>query len=248
MKRTSACSASSTIFPRSPDRGSDTVRLQFEFQCTVVAEQPTDVGPTDAGVLRYHVLPSAEMIGDRITASSLHPGADWFRELSDGYGRIDVRMLMQTNDGAVIHVAYQGLVEPTDTLSRAVQSLTPTAFTDQAIHTTWRLSTGDEQYRWVNRGGVHRGRTTPTRWRRTTGHATQRLSPRLRGSATDAALLGPSGGLGCPGPSLWRDPATGEGRCAGRIHSRYVGASTRWCSSASHSSSSPIGRRPARRC
>ena len=26
-----------------------------------------------------------------------------------------------------------------------------------------------------------------------------------------------------PGPSLWRDPAAGEGRCAGRIHSRYVG-------------------------
>ena len=48
-----------------------------------------------------------------ITASSLHPGADWFHELSDGYGRIDVRMLMQTNDGAVIHVAYRGLVEAT---------------------------------------------------------------------------------------------------------------------------------------
>jgi hypothetical protein len=36
-------------------------------------------------------------------------------------------------------IASKGLVEPIDTLSRAVQSLTPTAFTDQAIHTTWRL-------------------------------------------------------------------------------------------------------------
>ena len=138
------------------------VRLRFEFQCTVVSEQPTDVGPTDAGVLRYHILPFAEMTGDRITASSLHPGADWFRELSDGYGRIDVQMLMQTNDGAVIHVAYQGLVEPTDTLTRAVQSLTPTAFTDQAIHTTWRLATADEQYRWVNRAVfIGEGRLLP---------------------------------------------------------------------------------------
>ena len=48
-------------------------------------------------------------------------------------------------------IASKGLVEPTDTLSRAVQSLRPTAFTDQAIDTTWRHSTGDEQYRWVNR-------------------------------------------------------------------------------------------------
>ena len=70
-------------------------------------------------------------------------------------------MLIQTNDGAVIHVVYQGLVEP-DTLSRAVQSLTPTAFTDQAIHTTWRLGTGDEQHRWVNRAVfIGEGRLLP---------------------------------------------------------------------------------------
>ena len=31
----------------------------------------------------------------------------------------------------------------------------------------------------------------------------------------------------CPGSSLWRDPATGKGRCAGRIRSRYVGVHRR---------------------
>ena len=36
-----------------------------------------------------------------------------------------------------------------------------------------------------------------------------------------------SGGLGCPGPSLWKDPAAGEGTCAGHIHSRYVGVHRR---------------------
>jgi Protein of unknown function (DUF3237) len=59
-------------------------------------------------------------------------------------------------------IASKGLVEPIDTLNRAVQSLTPTAFTDQAIHTTWRLGTGDEQYRWVNRAVfVGEGRLLP---------------------------------------------------------------------------------------
>jgi len=34
--------------------------------------------------------------------------------------------------------------------------------TDQAIHTTWRLGTGDEQYRWVNRAVfVGEGRLLP---------------------------------------------------------------------------------------
>ena len=40
-------------------------------------------------------------------------------------------------------------------------------------------------------------------------------------------VAGRSGGLVCPGPSLWRDPATGEGRCAGRLHYRYVGVHRR---------------------
>ena len=31
----------------------------------------------------------------------------------------------------------------------------------------------------------------------------------------------------CPAPSLWRDPATGEGGCARRIHSRYIGVHRR---------------------
>ena len=59
-------------------------------------------------------------------------------------------------------IGSKGLAEPTDTLSRVVQSLTPTAFTDQAIHTTWRLSTGDEQDCWVNRAVfVGEGRLLP---------------------------------------------------------------------------------------
>lgn len=138
------------------------MQLQFEFQFTVISEQPDHVGPTDTGALAYHVLPSAELTGDRITARAVHPGGDWFRELADGYGYIDVRILMQTNDDALIHIAYQGFVEPTDTLSQAIESLKPTSFSDQSIRTTWRLSTGDERYSWVNRSVfVGEGRFLP---------------------------------------------------------------------------------------
>ena len=123
----------------------------YEFEWTVAAEQPATVGRVDNGVLNYHVLPSVRVTGERLNARSLHPGTDLFRQLDDGYAAIDVRILVQTEDGALIHVAYQGFVEPTDVFVNAVESLTPTDFGDQSIRTTWNLTTGDPRYLWVNR-------------------------------------------------------------------------------------------------
>jgi hypothetical protein len=71
-------------------------------------------------------------------------------------------MMMQTDGGALIHVAYQGFVEPTDVFASAVESLTPTEFADQSIRTTWTLTTGDQRYHWVNRSiFVGEGRLLP---------------------------------------------------------------------------------------
>lgn len=138
------------------------MRLNYEFEWTVAAELPSDVGRIDNGVLHHHVLPSARLIGDRLNAHSVHSGTDLFRQLDDGYAAIDVRILMQTDDGALIHVAYQGFVEPTAVFVQAVESLTPTEFTDQSIRTTWTLTTGDQRYSWINRAiFIGEGRLRP---------------------------------------------------------------------------------------
>ncbi|MBR9909267.1 MAG: DUF3237 domain-containing protein [Gammaproteobacteria bacterium] len=69
-------------------------------------------------------------------------GADWVRFRDDGIGNVDVRCVLHTDDGALIHMYYTGLVYygvpapdyPGSTL----------------VHTTPRFETGDHKYRWLN--------------------------------------------------------------------------------------------------
>ena len=63
---------------------------------------------------------------------------------------------------AALHAAPGSLVEPTDTMNRAVRSLTPPPRSPARQSATWRLCTADDRYRWVNRSVyVGEGRLRP---------------------------------------------------------------------------------------
>lgn len=96
-----------------------------------------------------HVIPSgplgmrvvadvsgATMTGDRIRATQLGTAAaDWLTMAADGIGTLDVRVTMQTDDGAVVLVSYRGrLLLDTGTIFSAPL-----------------FETGDERYAWLNR-------------------------------------------------------------------------------------------------
>ncbi len=127
------------------------IRLDPVFTWRVIADAATPIGAVDAGERLHNRLPSVVVEGERLRATALGAGGDWFLTTRDGWGRIDVRMLIQTDDGAVIDVRYQGWVEPTEALQRAIEARVPTSFEDQSIRTVWRLETGDERYAWLNR-------------------------------------------------------------------------------------------------
>lgn len=61
--------------------------------------------------------------------------ADWLRVSPDGYGTIDVRMTLETHDGAVVFVSYSGRLD----------------FTTMTAYATPQFHTGDERYAWLNR-------------------------------------------------------------------------------------------------
>ena len=87
--------------------------------------------------------------GDRITGSVVGAGADWVLIGADGFSRVDVRVQIQTDDGAVLYLAYTGLLE----LNEAVQAALAggeTGFDDQYFRTTPTIETGHPDYAWVN--------------------------------------------------------------------------------------------------
>ena len=90
------------------------------------------------------------------------PGADWMLIGPDGFGRVDVRLQIETDDGAVIYVRYEGLIELNAASSAALMDpRAETTWDDQYFRTAPRFETGDERYAWLNRTAfVARGRVT----------------------------------------------------------------------------------------
>ena len=115
------------------------------------------------GPREYWEMTEGELAGAGIEARIAMPGGDWFIRSPNGFGRPDVRVQLQTDDGATILLAYTGLVEATDVFVAAADADEPTDWDDQYMRMVMTFDTGDERYRWLNESlFVARGRLLGT--------------------------------------------------------------------------------------
>lgn len=115
-----------------------------------LAAQSLDVGAGPYGQRVVATVTGGWMKGPRINGSIVGAGADWILLGNDGWGRLDVRAQIQTDDGAVIYAQYGGLLELNERVLAAMAPGGSTDFSDQYFRTTPELETGDERYAWVN--------------------------------------------------------------------------------------------------
>lgn len=108
-----------------------------------------NIGQTPAGLRRIAPVTGGTFAGDRLNGTVL-PGADWLINRPDGVMVIDVRLVLTTDDGALIYLTYQGrfLAEP-EAMTRFAKGalLTPDEY---SLAMTAKFECGDERYRWLN--------------------------------------------------------------------------------------------------
>ena len=108
---------------------------------TMVAElRPPRVLPnTPAGTRMIYEVVSGSISGERLNAQLVgDSAADWLLVGPDGTGTLDVRSLVETDDGALVFLQYHGRVD----LSGGA---------DAPLFSTPRFETGDERYSWLNK-------------------------------------------------------------------------------------------------
>jgi hypothetical protein len=155
-----------TVTPLEPigsDGPRSSLSLAHELTMRVVlAPSPQFVGAGPYGVRVVGGVATGTVSGPRIHGTIVGPGADWMLVGPDGFGRVDVRMQIETDDGAVVFLRYEGLIELNAASSAALMdAATETAWDDQYFRTTPRFETGDDRYAWLNRTAfVARGRVT----------------------------------------------------------------------------------------
>jgi hypothetical protein len=111
------------------------------------------LGPTEGsprGPRQYWEMTTGTLTGNDLHAEIAMPGGDWMTMSSDGFWRPDVRVQLQTDDGALILMHYTGLVEQTDRFTQAASSDQPTGWDDQYMRFAVSFDTGAQRYRWLN--------------------------------------------------------------------------------------------------
>ena len=121
---------SATQGPRSP---------AFEYLGTLLAETGTrtvvENGPQGTRTIVQVV--GGRFEGPRLKAAVLTPAGDWITNRADGSYRLDVRLTLKTDDGALILVTYNGIGQTTN--AGASLRIAPL------------FETGDSRYVWLTR-------------------------------------------------------------------------------------------------
>jgi Protein of unknown function (DUF3237) len=120
-----------------------------EFSFRAQLKPPVPIGPGPIGTRMYYDVTDGNVTGDRLRGKVLG-GGEWALIGPDGFLRVDVRLQVETHDGAYLYVQYTGLLE----MNKAVQTATATGggteYHDQYFFTNPRMETGDARYAWVN--------------------------------------------------------------------------------------------------
>lgn len=132
-------------------------------ECSFIAglRPPLPIGEGPIGTRMYYDVTGGEFTGDRLRGKILG-GGEWALMGPDGYLRLDVRLQIETHDGALLYLQYVGLLDVNETVQNALANGGETDFSDQYFYTNPRFETGDERYAWLNKTFfVGQGRIAP---------------------------------------------------------------------------------------
>src|SRR6267378_188112 len=125
--------------PRAQNATTPTRAPAFEYLGTLHAETGTrtvvENGPQGTRTIVQVV--GGRFEGPRVKASVQTPAGDWITNRADGSYRLDVRLTLKTDDGALILVMYNGIGQTTD--AGASLRMAPL------------FETGDQRYAWLTK-------------------------------------------------------------------------------------------------
>ncbi|MEH6542509.1 MAG: DUF3237 domain-containing protein [Porticoccaceae bacterium] len=111
---------------------------------------PVDVGPGPYGNRMIFDVIGGTFTGDKLRGTLLPSGGDWILIDEQGVGKLDVRITLQTEDGALLYVQYHGVLAMNEAVNVAIGGGKAMDFGDTYFMTQPRVETGDERYRWLN--------------------------------------------------------------------------------------------------
>jgi len=126
------------------------VRTQPLFTIKLLTDKPQVLGRTPAGERRIVAVTGGSFEGPRLRGTVEPGGSDWIIGRPDGSLRLDVRLSLRTDDGALIGMTYAGYrhgpAEVIERLNRG-ETVDPSLY---YFRTVPLFETGAPTYAWLN--------------------------------------------------------------------------------------------------
>ena len=128
-----------------------TTSIKTEYLMTYMA--PLDAPyPIDSSLLIVNVKPDGGWAkGPNISGKFIPPGGDWLRVMPSGALRLDVRATLKTDDGALIYISYNGIIQHSRESADKMNAGEVLTTNDIPYFITApTFETSSEKYAWLN--------------------------------------------------------------------------------------------------
>jgi hypothetical protein len=124
--------------------------LEHICSAKVTLQNPPEViGPTPEGLRLNVYITGGEVTGPRLKGKVLPVGADWLTIRSDGVGVLDIRATIETHDGALIYLSYNGFADAGEKgYTKFIEGNLPARV---PLRGAPRFLTSHPDYLWLNR-------------------------------------------------------------------------------------------------
>ncbi len=128
------------------------LRSRHLFTISIELHPILDLGATPAGQRRIVPVSGGRFTGERLRGEILsHAGSDLLLTRSDGAFQQDVRLALQTHDGALILMTYRGIRHSSAEVANRIARGESVSPQDYYLRTAPFFETAAPAYTWLNR-------------------------------------------------------------------------------------------------
>jgi hypothetical protein len=129
----------------------DGIRTRPLFRIEMTLHPIQDIGVTPLGHRRVVPVSGGTFLGERLRGIVLgHAGNDWLLTRADGSFQQDVRLTLQTDDGALIMMSYRGVRHSSPEVASRMASGEQLPRDQYYLRTAPFFETGSPRYAWLN--------------------------------------------------------------------------------------------------
>jgi hypothetical protein len=122
------------------------------FTITIRLHPTIEMGDTPAGKRRVFSVSGGEFAGDKIRGTIMPViGSDLLLVRADGSAQQDVRMLLKTDDEALVLMTYRGVRHASDEVNARIARGEQVSGSDYYLRTAPFFETSSPKYSWINK-------------------------------------------------------------------------------------------------